>query len=60
MKSAKHCDECRHFGGPVGPVCQLGHNPRFYIHGFPNDWGRKRRCDDFEPKGKAMHTGGQK
>lgn len=52
----RHCDECRHCtfhdcGDPI--TCGKGHKPRFYMprgdypH-YENDWGWKRRCEDFQ------------
>ena len=58
-KKAKHCDECRYFlhccatlrGNPP-PPCLKGHRPRFYSikSVTSNDWGYKRKCDDFAEK----------
>lgn len=50
---AKHCDECRHFDQPTAltrPPCAIGNKPRFYKpkHGRDDDWGWKRKCNDFE------------
>ncbi len=59
---AKHCDECAN-EGPYFPDneykfnCLLGHKPRFYQPRSPyphdgNDWGWKRKCEDFKEKAK--------
>lgn len=60
MKKTRHCDECRHYvlvigtdyGGRDDKYCKMGHKPRFYQLRSPmdNDWGHKRKCDDFDPK----------
>ncbi len=55
-KPASYCDECKHYSlhriDDTRTPCSLGHRPRFYIpqtmsHAHSNDWGWKRRCQDF-------------
>ena len=58
---AKHCDECKHFYYHVGAdmrECQKGRKPRFYspvIAIRVQDWGWKRKCEDFKPKDAHDH-----
>ena len=54
----RHCDECLHYdlvcgtnyGGKDDKHCKLGHKPRWYQPKGPmdDDWGHKRRCEDFK------------
>ena len=48
----RHCDECAHFTRyqTPGTVCKLKHKPRFYqpTRIMDNNWGWKRRCEDFK------------
>ncbi len=59
MKSAVFCDQCKHYDVDLldekdrGSPCSVGHKPRFYIpatimQSIYQDWGFKRRCQDFE------------
>lgn len=65
MKQAKTqwCDECRHFDLDLldatgeGNPCTKGHKPRLYTprtmsQVINEDWGWKRKCQDFEMKEK--------
>ena len=62
-EKAKYCNQCKYsiFFWPRGEPCKKGHYPRFFWPKLPGaddsrcavtnaDWGRKRRCDDFEPR----------
>ena len=59
-KPAVFCDQCRHYDPTLleageGWPCEEGHKPRFYApktmsQAHTNDWGWKRRCDDFKAK----------
>ena len=51
----RDCSECRHFEVirfGLSDTCDEGHKPRFYKPRSPidEDWGYKRKCEDFEGK----------
>lgn len=61
MAKAQACDFCQHFDFGENsesepfvwirkPGCTKGHKVRFYLPRSPmdQDWGWKRRCDDFQ------------
>ena len=56
-EKAKHCEDCNHFryGYSEEHLCAKGNHPRFYKLKsiFDDDFGWKRRCEDFEPRDKA-------
>ena len=59
-KKAQYCQDCKHFrivgrDDDYTYHCLFGHHPRFYrpISPVDNDFGWKRRCDEFEPRDKA-------
>jgi len=58
MKTAL-CHECKHFKNEhylLGKdMCKLGHKPRFYnpptmMKYYENNWGWKKKCEDFKVK----------
>ena len=58
---ARQCADCEHFEfkWPYEEAeCFMGHKPRFYQPRNPNDddWGWKRRCEDFAPKSDVSAT----
>jgi hypothetical protein len=59
---AKDCLECAHlyrlFKADINVYCAKGHKPRFYHprNELDQDWGWKRRCDDFAPKSDVSAT----
>lgn len=59
---ARHCEECKHFDSTwaataANVVCKLKHKPRFYqpTRIMDNNWGWKRKCEDFKPKDAHDH-----
>lgn len=52
---ARQCDECKWYANnATDHVCRKQHFPRFYKPRSPMDqnWGWKRKCDDYEEQMK--------
>lgn len=54
---AQWCHECKHYDAEIVPhegwPCVEGHKPRFYkpltlSQAHSDEWGWKRKCEDFE------------
>lgn len=52
----RYCDECANglYSARLKFSCAKNHKPRFYVPSLDprdTDWGYKRKCQDFQPKG---------
>jgi len=59
----QHCDECKHFNDedvPGARVCEKNHKPRWYSPKgtLDQNYGWKRKCDDFRPTGHNAEVTG--